>query len=166
MVPEGESMMVGEAWQVTTAGSWEILCSRANRKQREQTGSGVRLDALKAHPSDILPPAKAPLPESSTASNSATYWVPNVQIMSLWGTFLIQTATHAKESVADTKRIRHLIKLSDPGSYIFLKITLILFLFFWDWVLLCMCVSQAALELEAFLPGFQECATTPSSKFF
>lgn len=52
MVPEGESIMVGEAWkQKTRARSWEIT-PQPLRGSRKRLGSGVSLWTLKVHPSD------------------------------------------------------------------------------------------------------------------
>lgn len=69
--------------------------SSTHRKGREGTGSGLRLETLKAHSQwHTSSSSKAPPPKVSiTSPNSTTDWGPSVQLHEPLGTFLIQTVT-------------------------------------------------------------------------
>lgn len=45
-------------WEAAGAESTEIPSSTTKMKQRERTGSGVRLSTPKASPTNVLPPAR------------------------------------------------------------------------------------------------------------
>lgn len=88
-----ESLVVGKAGHDSRAGSWLAIISYINTKQKKSKKWGQAIISQSSALS-CIPSSRTPLPKGLVASpNSTTNWRRHMSIMSLRGTFSLQSTT-------------------------------------------------------------------------